>query len=88
MKKKVFKKTTFVQKYEHGCYRKLSWCCRKNNFNIEIIRSDFSWYILAHRKKDDKWWNSLWIKKKWNELEDAMEFVNNFDYDKVKLLTQ
>jgi hypothetical protein len=43
---------------------------------------------LAHRKKDDKWWNSLWIKKKWNELEDAMEFVNNFDYDKVKLLTQ
>jgi len=84
MLKKVFNKTTFVQKYEQGCYRKLSWSCKKNHFDIEIIRSELSWYILAHRKKDDIYWNSLWIKKRWEELEDAMEFVCKFDYEQLK----
>lgn len=84
MVKKIFNKTTFTQKYGDRCNRGLSWCCRKNNFNIEIIRSGLSWYILAHRKKDDVYWNSLWIKKRWDELDEAMDFVSKFDYEKLK----
>lgn len=84
MVKKVFKKTTFTQKYGDRCNGGLSWCCKKNNFNIEITRSGLSWYVLAHRKKDDRYWNSLWIKKTWKELDDAMEFVSKFDYELLK----
>jgi hypothetical protein len=84
MVKKVLNKTTFTQKYGDRCNKGLSWCCRKNHFNIEIIRSGLSWYILAHRTKDDAYWNSLWIKKRWDELDDAMDFVSKFDYEKLK----
>jgi hypothetical protein len=26
----------------------------------------------------------LWIKKRWDELDDAMDFVSKFDYEKLK----
>jgi hypothetical protein len=78
--KKVINKTTFIQKVEN---RTLSWNCRKNNFHIQIERYGLSWYILAHRKKDDVYWNSLWTEMCWNNLEDAMEFASKFNYNKI-----
>ena len=78
--KKVVNKTTFTQKME---WTTLSWNCRKDNFHIQISRTGLSWYILAHRKKDDVYWNSLWTKMCWKNLEDAMEFASKFNYNKI-----
>jgi len=81
--KKVVNKTTFTQKVEYG-FNSVSWNCRKDNFHIKIERYGLSWYILAHRKKDDVYWNSLWTEMRWNSLEDAMEFASKFNYEKQK----
>jgi hypothetical protein len=80
MEKKVVNKTTFIQKME---WKTLTWNCRKNNFHIQIERYGLKWYILAHRKKDDTYWNSLWTLTSWNTLEDAMEFASKFNYNKI-----
>jgi hypothetical protein len=81
--KKVVNKTTFIQKVEGKFSLSVSWNCRKDNFHIQISRNGLSWYILAHRKKDDVYWNSLWTKMCWNSLEDAMEFASKFNYNKI-----
>jgi len=81
--KKVLNKTTFTQKYD-GFLKRLTWCCKKKKFDIEIIRSNLTWYVLAHRKIDDVYWNSLWYKTSWERLEDAMEFATKFDYETQK----
>ena len=83
MVKKVFNGVTFTQKME---WKTLTWNCRKNNFNIQIERYGLKWYILAHRKKDDVYWNSLWTLTSWNTLEDAMEFASKFNYETIKNL--
>ena len=83
MVKKVFNGATFTQKME---WKTLTWNCRKNNFHIQIERYGLSWYILAHRKKDDVYWNSLWAEMRWNSLEDAMEFASKFNYETIKNL--
>jgi hypothetical protein len=83
MVKKVFKGTTFTQKME---WKTLTWNCRKDNFYITIERYGLKWYILAHRKKDDVYWNSLWTLTSWNTLEETMEFASKFNYETIKNL--
>jgi hypothetical protein len=79
--KKVVNKTTFTQKME---WKTLTWNCRKDNFHIKIERYGLSWYILAHRKKDDTYWNSLWTKKVFSTIEDAMDFGSKFNFQTIK----
>jgi len=81
MVKKVFKGTTFTQKME---WTTLSWNCRKDNFHIQIARHGICWYILAYRKKDDTYWNSLWTKKVFSTIEDAMDFASKFNFQTIK----
>jgi hypothetical protein len=83
MVKKVFNGTTFTQKIEG---RILTWNCRKDNFHIQIERYGLKWYILAHRKKDDVYWKSLWTLTSWNGLEETMEFASKFNYQTIKNL--
>ena len=64
-----------------------TWTGRKNNIKFEINETyEGDYYILANYIKEDIYWNSLWNKIRFDNLEDVKEYCEKLNIKSLKLL--
>ena len=64
-----------------------TWTGRKNNIKFEINETyEGYYYILANYIKEDMYWNSLWNKIRFNNLDEAKEYCEKLNIELLKLL--